>query len=83
MQTALSADSKLIMEHAVMEALRTPGNKIVLRRNLDSLGISHSKKNRGDCGGIPISILLGTCPLLRLDGIQLKKNLTIMTYLIG
>lgn len=47
MQTALNADSKLIMEHAVMEALRTPGNKIVLRRNLDSLGIGHSKKSWG------------------------------------
>jgi len=44
---ALDTDSKLIMEYAVMEALRTPGNKIVLSRSLDSLGIGHSKKSWG------------------------------------
>lgn len=43
----LERDPALFYEYAVMEALRTPGNKIVLRCNLGKLGIGHSKRSWG------------------------------------
>ena len=36
------ANPSLLHESAVLEALRVPGNKVVMQKNLDALGIPHS-----------------------------------------
>ena len=36
------SNPSLLQEAAILEALRVPGNKIVLHNNLDAIGISHS-----------------------------------------
>ena len=40
-------DPKAIPEGAILEALRVPGNKIVLRRNLEGMGLEHSDETWG------------------------------------
>ena len=40
-------DSGAIPEGAIMEALRVPGNKIVLKSNLESMGLEHSDETWG------------------------------------
>ena len=44
---AIRNDSALIAEYAALEALRTPGNKVVLKKNLDSLSINYCEKSWG------------------------------------
>ena len=36
-----AANPSLLHESAVLEALRLPGNKVVMQKNLDALGIPH------------------------------------------
>jgi len=38
----VTTNPSLLQEAAVLEALRVPGNKIVLEKNLDAIGIEHS-----------------------------------------
>ena len=43
----LEEDGGAILEGAIMEALRVPGNKIVLKGNLESIGLKHSEVSWG------------------------------------
>lgn len=42
---ALSANSELMQEYAVLEALRVPGNKVVLAANLDIVGVDSERES--------------------------------------
>jgi len=44
---AIGENECAIQEGAIMEALRVPGNKIVLKCNLESMGLEHSEESWG------------------------------------
>ena len=44
LQRVTSENSQVVPEGAIMEALRVPGNKVVLKGNLGSMGLEHSKE---------------------------------------
>ncbi len=43
----MGEDGDAILEGVIMEALRVPGNKIVLKENLGSMGLEHSEESWG------------------------------------